>query len=248
MASTNNALNNTSLNPSGVTGNVQTFTVSNTDDSGASSAEFKIQVGGSVTTGDAGIRHTISGSTIWSTGIDNSVNDQFVTCSSNTLGTSNQHTITTGGINDWVNQPAKIQIPSGNANNITGNGTVFTVTAYSSILNQGAAGGGFSGGVFTLTAGTAVPVMLNGSITLTGCTVNSGIEVRLVTSNRTYSKTINRPASADNNVASISAICDMDAADTARMNIVGTGEAAATDDLLGSTSTAATFFTVYVMG
>lgn len=251
MASTNNALNNTSLNRSGVTGNNQTFTVSNPDDSGASSAAFQIQIGGSTTTGDAGIRHTVLAAGIWSTGIDNSANDSFVTCASNTLGTNNRHTISTSGINNWVSQSASTEVAASNSNDRTGAGTVWLAPqpGGGTYTGFGEKGLSFTNSGFVMPATfTSGCVLFTACVTLTDCTINTGIEIRIVTSNRTYSKIINRPADSTDIVASINAICDMDASDTARTAVIGIGEAGNTNDLVGGTAIVKTFYSLYTMG
>ncbi len=99
-------------------------------------------------------------------------------------------------------------------------------------------------GIFT--AQITGTYMFTGSITLTGCTVNNGIQIQFVTSNRTAVKTLLRTASAADNCTNMSYLGDMDAADTATFRISGFGEAAATDDLVGGTATAVTYFTVYL--
>jgi len=250
MASTNNALNNNSTNPSGIASSIQTFDVINNDNSGTSSANFQIQVGGDTTTGDPQIRYTISGGNTWSMGPDNSISDSFSINPGTSVVAGGIYSATTGGINSWSNQYTGIGILTSNATDKTGAGTAFNIGAatapYTYIIRR--ASTDFSLGVFTLTSGpNASAVLINGSVTLTGCTVNTGIQIRIVTSNRTYAKTINRPAASTDTVVNICAICDMDAADTAKIAVVGTGEAGNTDDLVGGTSTAKTFMTVYLM-
>lgn len=245
MATTNNALNNRSS--TGVASTIQTFVVKNTDNTGASAAQVQIYVGGATTTGDPQDSYIVTGVTTWSMGIDNSASDSLVICPSATLGTTNSQVIQTNGFNRLPLQPATLSILTANSLNRTGNSTGFNVGAaatapYTVVFNKSTAT--VTNGIFT--AQITGTYMFTGSITLTGCTVNNGIQIQFVTSNRTAVKTLLRTASAADNCTNMSYLGDMDAADTATFRISGFGEAAATDDLVGGTATAVTYFTVYL--
>jgi len=94
MVTINNAINNTvGGTNSGVT---NTLTVTNPSNTASSQALVNVTVGGA-SSGDAFTTYTVTGATSWSTGIDNSVSDNFVIAASTALGTSNAVTINIAG-------------------------------------------------------------------------------------------------------------------------------------------------------
>lgn len=244
MATTNNSLNNRSS--TAIANAVQTFVVKNTDNTGTSAAKVDISVGGATTTGDAQDSFIVTSATTWSMGCDNSASDSLVVCPSASLGTTNSQVIQTNGFNRLPLQPAALFILTANSLNRTGNSTGFNVGAatapFTVVFNKSTAT--VTNGIFT--AQITGTYMFTGSITLTGCTVNTGIQIQFVTSNRTAVKTLFRAASSADNCTNMSYLGDMDAADTATFRISGFGEAAATDDLVGGTATAVTYYSVYL--
>lgn len=246
MATINNALNNTS--PTSIANATQIFTVSNSDDSGTSSASINISVGGGATSGDPTMQFVVTGANTWTMGIDNSTSDDSFVISKNTsLGTNNYHVIQADGFNRWPSQPSFLEILSGNYTNRTGSGNTFTIgsgtVALTEIFDKG---NNFTGNTFTCPTGGRM--MLYGSAQLTDCTINTGILIRIFTSNRNYEKTIVRPASNTNISINLSALCDFDAADQSVLQIIGYGEASATDDVVGGTATVVTSFSGYLVG
>ncbi len=245
MASTNNSLNNNSK--TSIANAIQTFVVSNSDNSGTSSAKMQISVGGATTTGDPKSSFIVTSGATWSMGIDNSASDSLVICPSATLGTNNSHVIQTNGFNRLPKQPAVLGILTADSLNRTGSGTIWQVgsplNTFTLVFNIGS---NISSGVFT--APVTGTYMFTGSITLTGCTINNGISLQFSTSNRNAVKRLNRTASSADNCANMSYLGDMDLNDTASFNIGGFGEASSTDDLVGGTATAVTYFTVYLVG
>ncbi len=243
MASTNNALNNRST--TAIANEVKAFVVSNADDTGTSAAQVQISVGGGTTSGDPQTSYIVTGQPTWFMGCDNSASDLFA-ISRTTLGSTNSQIIQTNGFNRLPKQPAILLIQPSISSNRTGNGTVFnvgsTIPFYTIVFDK--SGNGESAGL--LTASITGTYLFTGSITLTGCTVNNGIQIQIAASNRTVVKTINRPASTADNSINISCLIDMDTSDTVRMRVAGLGEAGNTDDLVGSTSAAQTYFTVYL--
>lgn len=124
--------------------------------------------------------------------------------------------------------------------NRTGTGTTYTIgtnTAFTEVFDQNSDFN--TNGTFT--APVTGRYMLSAQVTLTGCTVNTGSVLSIVTSNRTYRQTINRVAAATDISNSLTVLADMDAGDTATVTIAGTGEAGDTDDILGS-ATVVTYF------
>lgn len=95
MAASNNAINNTvGASISGVT---NTLTVTNPSNTANSQALTNITVGGT-SAGDPFLTYTVSGTTNWSQGIDNSATgDPLVISASTALGTTNVMSMTTAG-------------------------------------------------------------------------------------------------------------------------------------------------------
>ncbi len=167
-----------------------------------------------------------------STGIVKYDGTSLVTSSAATIDSSNRMKNTS--------QTAFLAYLGSTVSNVTGNATAFTLgttTALTEVYDQGSDFN--TNGTFT--APVTGRYFLSGTGYLTGCTVNTSCQIQLATSNRTYVNTSVRPASSTDIQAQNGAMTDMDAADTATCVIVGSGEAAATDDVLGSTSMV-TFF------
>lgn len=82
---------------SATSGATETLTVSNTSNTASSQANLVLSVAGT-SAGDAYSTYTVSGTTTWTEGVDNSVSgDPFVLAASSALGTTNVMSITTGG-------------------------------------------------------------------------------------------------------------------------------------------------------
>lgn len=117
------------------------------------------------------------------------------------------------------------------AANATGNGAIYQygTSAMTEVIDQG--------NVFNTNGTFTTPITGTYFLSATGyledCTTNTGVLIRIVTSNRTYNGGVLRGASDRDSTGCCIAIADMDAADTAVCTIIGSGEAANTDDLLG---------------
>lgn len=88
---------------------------------------------------------------------------------------------------------------------------------------------------------------LRSQITLTGCTIATGFVITIVTTARSYIYTFNKAPGSQDETVSVSALADMTATDTAHVNIVVTGEAADTVDILGAAD-AQTYFCGCLVG
>jgi hypothetical protein len=245
MASTNNCLNNTST--TSVANSGQLFVLINNDNTGASGAQLQLTVAGSVTTGDPQTTYVVTGATTWSTGIDNSASDAFVIANSAALGTTNYQSIATTGVVSWPSQPAFLAYLGTDATNATGNGTVFQLgsgTALTEVFDR--AGNFNTNGTFTAPA--TGQVYLAGNVELSATTINTGIEIRIVTSNRTYSNRFNRAAAATSIGISLTTLADMDSADTATLSVIGYGEGADTETVTGVSGNLINYFCGYLMG
>lgn len=120
-----------------------------------------------------------------------------------------------------------------NVNNVIGASGTFdlgSTTALTVVFDQN---NDFnSNGIFT--APVTGVYRLTTSIGVTGCTSATNLVVRIITTSVTYTLNFTRPSSsADlNNVFSL--LTQMTAADTAKVQIQGSGEASDSDDALGS--------------
>jgi len=245
MALTNNSLNNQSS--TSVASSGQVFTVINNDNTGSSGAQLRVTVGGDTTTGDPQVTYVITGGTTWSTGIDNSASDAFVIATSATLGTSNAQSISTSGIVSWPLQPTFLAYLGTSATNATGNSTAFTLgsgTALTEVFDR--ANNFNTNGTFTAPA--TGQVYLSGNVELSACTINTGIEIQIVTSNRTYSNRFNRVSAATSIGISLSVLADMDSADTATLAVIGYGEGSDNETVTGVSGNLINYFCGYLVG
>lgn len=109
-------------------GTTVTSTIQQTSNTASATAKRLISVAGG-TAGDAFTNYAIDGITNWSEGIDNSDSDAFVIAASNALGTTNvAHCRATTGEWTYPLQPAvQAYFTAPTANNLTGDGTAYTV-------------------------------------------------------------------------------------------------------------------------
>ena len=132
-------------------------------------------------------------------------------------------------------QTAFLAYLASTVSNVTGNETTFTLgttTALTEVFDQNS---DFNTNG-TLTAPVTGKYYLQGSAILSGCTVNTGCFIDVTTSNRTFEIGSPRTAAAANSACNTSLLADMDSGDTCTWVIIGTGEAAATDDVPGGSS------------
>ncbi len=154
---------------------------------------------------------------------------------STATGTINPTTITGivnyTGISRSLKQPLFEAVLSSSQTNKTGAGAEYVVICDTEIFDQGA---NYNNGTGVFTAPVTGRYLFTGKIWVTGCTVASGNQIGISTSNRVYYTINQRPASASDFTCTLTTIADMDAADTCSMSIIVTGEAGSTDDILGS--------------
>lgn len=245
MASTNNALNNAST--TSVANTTQTFTISNSNNTGTSAAQLQISVGGGTTSGDPQTSYIVTGATTWSVGVDNSASDAFTIATSATLGTANAQTISTAGAARWPLQPAWLAYLPSNVTNATGTGTVFTFGSGTALIEVFDKSGEFNtNGTFT--SSVDGQYYLAGNIELSNCTINTGIQIQFVTSNRTYQNKYNRAASNAVNSISLTTLADVDNGDTITMTVAGFGEAGDTNTVDGTGGGLICYFCGYLVG
>lgn len=112
------------------------ITVTNSDNSSATSNAQVIAIVGGASAGDPASIYNVNGVTTWSTGIDNSDSDALVIAASATLGTSNTWRMSTTGIRNLPLQPAFSAYNSVARTNVTGDGTIYTVIFDTSFFDQ----------------------------------------------------------------------------------------------------------------
>lgn len=217
-------------------------TFANTNNTAGAGMLANISVGGS-SADDPTLLFTVGGATNFIEGIDNSDSDKFKRSVGTALGTNDYEVVTTAGIITYPLQVAFLAYLASTANNKTGNGTAYTLgtDALTKIFDQGS---NFNtNGTFT--SPVTARYNLGSSIMVTGCTIASTFTNWIQTSNRNYYNYFVRAAGAGNMTMKNNVLADMDAADTAVVNITVTGEAADTDDIYGD-STVTTGFWGYL--
>lgn len=218
-------------------------TASNTSNTASSTATLYATVAGT-SANDPRTQYAVGATTTWTQGIDNSDSDAFVTSASTALGTTNVMRMSTAGEVTSPLQPAFLAYRSANVSNVTGAGTVYTPVFDSEIFDQGgdynAASGIFTApvtGRYHFSFGVG---MFGLAVTMTDCTL------ALVTSNRTYNLYEGNPFVAADPGASQefigSTYADMDANDTAIVNITISNAAGDTADLDGGSAPTRSFF------
>ena len=124
MVESNNAINNTvGASISGVT---NTLTVTNPSNTASSVARETITVGGA-SAGDPSLNWNVVGVTDWEMGIDNNDGDKLKISQGTALGTNDTWIMTTAGERTMPLQPCFLAQSTAAQNNITGDGTVYTV-------------------------------------------------------------------------------------------------------------------------
>lgn len=210
---------------------------SNTD----SHSVFRATVGGT-SGGDPKLVFLTPSIGSWSYGSDTSDSQKLKEGFNNAIGTDTTRIVTRAGEQTMPLQPAFLAYLATTVNDVTGNGASFTLgntTALTEVFDQN---GDFNptGGTFTAPVTAKQP--FQGAIIANGCTVASYADLRLVTSNRTYVfQQFQRLASADNFGLCGSVLADMDAGDTANLQILVAGEAANTVDIQGGALLASYF-------
>lgn len=134
--------------------------IANTSNTASSNAELELQVGG--TSGeDPFIHFSISGSTDWATGTDNSDSDKFKISQANHIGTNDAFTLTTTRYHSFPGQPRFEAYKSSNSTNATGDGTVVTLV-YDTESHDNL--GNYNNSTGTFTAPVAGFYQFNGTI------------------------------------------------------------------------------------
>jgi hypothetical protein len=178
------------------------------------------------------IQYSISGSTIFSHGIDNSDSDNLKVSISSALGTSDAFIITTSGVVTFPLNSCFLAYLGSTDANVTGNGASYTLGSVTALTEIFDLHGDFNtNGTFT--APVTGRYDLRAFMYVSDTTIATSFVITLTTSNRSYSSTFSRAALAADQSCIISVIADMDTNDTATVAVVANGEAGNTDDVSG---------------
>lgn len=162
-----------------------------------------------------------------------------------TLGIANHDSISVTASGEATNaeQPAFLAFNSASDTNVTGNGAVATIDFDTEVFDQGA---NFAADTFT--APVTGRYLLMASLRITGMTAAAdSIVLDIVTSNRTYQAVWNNPNDVNEfTKVSISAVVDMDAADTVTIQLTIAGEASDVVDIIGAANPN-TYFSGYLL-
>lgn len=232
---------------SGITKTVQVINSDNT--AAANSAALLLVTTQPATVGDPMVRFNIAGTSTWTMGADNSVaNDPFKISRGNTLGTSDALIINNTGEINYPLQPAFLAVGTVTATDVTGDGTTYSLANFNTeIFDQN---NDFAANTFT--APVTGRYLLNCSIMFSGLTAShtNGL-ISIITSNRTYASYINNFAnlrtSSDQAATTFTAIVDMDAADTATIEVVISGGTKVVDIIFNGTADPRTWFSGYLL-
>lgn len=226
----NNEFLNNVTNSTSVAGSTCSTTIQNPDNTNSSShALLSISTGGS-SGGDPYIQFTNNVAN-WSIGIDNSVSDQLTFSASSALGTSNTAYSTSGGIWHYPLQTAFNAHKDADANDVTGNGATYNPVFNVAKMNIGSNYNTASG---VYTAPVTGKYLFTTVSYFSGCTAAYLFRSFIITSNRSYILSNFRHASSNPGSVGGSVIADMDAGDTAYIQLIAIGEGANTDDFIGS--------------
>lgn len=219
---------------SSTAGATRTLTVTNTDNTNAASTALIQTTTGGSSSGDPFHTFTVTGATSWSLGIDNSSSDAFVVAASTALGTTNIMSASTAGEINYPLQPAFLAYNSAQDDDVTGDGTAYTIICDTEVFDQNS---DYNNGTGVFTAPVTGRYFLQGHVFILGYgAAHTNGNWNIVTSNRTYNASYLNPVAVGVGGNSCafggSTLSDMDAADTASFTITVTG-GTKTVDVLG---------------
>lgn len=234
---TNNALNNSS-SPFDVDNiHLETNTISTTDTNGnlvltpngtgdinVSTGDVNILGGaasidpGAATDSYAQFNESTTGK--WRVGND-ATDDSFRISQGSALGTNDRFVMTSGGNRTLPSQCAFQANVTNTINNVTGNGTNYTIIYDTEVFDIG---GDFNLGTSTFTAPVTGKYMLGVQCRMIGRTTANDYAITIITSNRNYIQRTGALATGDLSFG-FSVLADMDASDTCtfQVNIAGNG-------------------------
>lgn len=163
------------------------------------------------------------------------------TGSSSVINTTTQTALYTNlGKYKASGQPAFLAYLASDVTDITGAGGTYTLGSGTALTEVFDLDGNFNtNGTFT--APVTGKYSLTASIRAIGATVATSSVLSIITSNRTFINVISRPAGSSGFNQVLTVLCDMDAADTATVTLVVSGEAGNTVDIDGDANPATYF-------
>jgi|GEM_PF-914834 len=172
--------------------------------------------------GDSWLQFNINTTNEFRIGVDDDDSDKFKISVGGALGSNDAFEVDANGIISLPLQSGFLATATGNQANATGDGTTAVVQYNSEIIDQNA---DYNTGTYTFTAPVAGLYQLSGSVDLRSIGSHTNYSMDLITSNRTYKRSLN-PSAVDQSgtfIDTISFVCDMDAADTAYVQIFVSG-------------------------
>lgn len=191
--------------------------IKHTDNTDATSHAKLLVTTGGASGGDPKLEVTNSNQ-FYTLGLDNSDSDSFKIAASESLDSSTVFADHSGNITRPL-QPSFFAYVSSNIINVTGNGTEYFIV-YDSEYNDIGSNFSTATGIFTAPISGNYFLSSAGGI---GDGHTTGEILNIVTSNYTYNSQYTRTSSTNFLGSFISTIDQMDAADTAKVGITGTG-------------------------
>lgn len=232
----------------GTSGTTNTCSIDNNNNTSSTIARTFIRVGGG-TAGDAYDTWTIGSTRAYCLGIDNSDSDKLkinTQAASGTNPSSGTNLLTVFSTGEWIRplQPAFMARQSSTLDNLTGDGTVYTVIFDTEQYDQGS---NYNNATGVFTAPVTGRYLFTSSVRGRDFTSSFTLSiVKLVTSNRTYSGMQYNPGALDTSASptdcsnQVAVVADMDSGDTASITYTVSGSTK-TIALLGSTNTMTVF-------
>lgn len=212
-----------------VSGAALSITTSNTSNTASSVAKNQLTVAGT-SAGDAFQTFTVSGTTNWSQGVDNSASDSFVISASTALGTTNVMSIATTGEINMPLQSAFLAYRNLDVADVTGDGTVYTIIFNVERYDQNA---DFNTTTGTFTAPVTGKYLFVCELGLEQLgAAHTSLELNLVTSDYTFGLSQLNPGviiSGSDLALTTAAYGDMDATDTATITVTVSGSTKTVD-------------------
>lgn len=225
-------------------------TVSNTSNTASSTATHYAIVAGT-SAGDAQYQASVSGTTQWTWGIDNSVTsptaDPWVLAQGTALGTNNVMSVATSGEINYPLQPSFFGINTSTRTDVTGDNTTYNIIGDSEIYDQNS---DYNNSTGTFTAPVTGRYLFAGNVTLSQLTTGVfDVRFRIVASNRRVDFLLYPIfTSGTTGVATFSGACfvDMDSSDICNLAVIASGGTKIVD-VLGDATQALTSFSGQLM-